>query len=599
LAAVAVWVWVVGAAIVPAGSPAERVLSGVFAALALGWAAMVAGDLGAAPLGSPAVVAVVAVGIAVAGAAVRRPPLLPRRPAVLPLAVGVAAAVFVAVPMARLGPSALWPGRGDMLWHSGWTKQLLHGASTPGGIYGASPNDYPWLYHALAALVAAPLPGGVETAIIVIQALGLAAGGCGMWLLARRLELSPRAASWSVLLVLAGGGFGWIWQHHPAAVFKLTGHGLGPYHGDLEVANAMSPGMGNVPPLLPRDLGLMLAPGVLWLSLRAAAPRRRWAVAGAAAGLVFLMAPLSGAFCGMWMAVLAILERARAVWVAVAAAAAVAAVWLVPLAVNYHRYGGLHSVTHLAADNPTAFQAVVALGVTLPLGIAGLVIARRHPQRAALLAVGLTPVAFTLAVVLAGAGGNLLGTPALLRWLRYLPFVAVGLAAPAGLAADALVDAAARRARVAAGVVAAALAFAAVASTGLAMVAVSRHPYPTPLTCTSMPVSTGDTVAVVAPEPFADYLAYELFGRTGASLWYVEALRVKVRYRTWLHRATPSQQVRRAAQLRFAAGGPPPPGVKWLFVSTSLPASRRLTQVATCSYRGVRLAVLRAPVGGG
>jgi hypothetical protein len=596
---VAVWVWVVGAAIAPAGCAAERVLSGVFAALALGWLAMAAGDVGASPLGSPVVVALIGVGIAGAAAAVRRPPLLPNRPALLPLAVGAAAAVFVALPMARLSPSALWPGRGDMLWHSGWTKQLLHGASTPGGIYGASPNDYPWLYHALAALVAAPLPGGVQTAIIVIQALGLVAGGCGMWLLAQRLGLGQRAASWSVLLVLAGGGFGWIWQHHPAAVFKLTGHGLGPYHGDLEVANAMSPGLGNLPPLLPRDLGLMLAPGVVWLALRQAAPRRRWAQAGAATGLVFLVAPLSGAFCGLWIAVLAIVERARAVWVAAVAAAAVTAVWLVPLAVSYHRYGGLRSVTRLAAVNPTVFQAVVALGVTLPLGIAGLVIARGRSQRSTLLVVALVPSAFTLAVALAGAGGNLLGTPALLRWLRYLPFVAIGLAVPAGLAADAVVDAAARRARATAGVVAAALAFAAVASTGLAMVAVARNPYPTPLVCSSMPVSAGDTVAVVAQQPFADYLAYELFGRTGARLWYVKALRVKVRYRDWLRQETPSEQARHAAQLRFAAGGPPPPGVTWLFVPTSQPASRRLTRVATCSYRGVRLAVLRAPAGGG
>jgi hypothetical protein len=599
LAAVAVWVWVVGSAIVPAGAAAERVVSGVFAALALGWAAMAAGDLGAAPLGRPVVVGVIAAGVAIAAAAVRRPQLLPSRPAALPLAVAMAAATLVALPMARLSPSALWPGRGDMLWHSGWTKQLLHGSSTPGGIYGASPNDYPWLYHALAALVAAPLPGGVETAIIVIQALGLAAGGCGMWLLAQRLGLGTRAASWSVLLVLAGGGFGWIWQHHPAAVFKLTGHGLGPYHGDLEVANAMSPGLGNLPPLLPRDLGLMLAPGVVWLALRPALPRRRWGLAGAATGLVFLVAPLSGAFCALWIAVLAIIERARAVWVAAVAAAGVSAVWLAPLAVNYHRYGGLHSVTHLAAVNPTVFQAVVALGVALPLGVGGLVVARGDPHRRELLAVALTPAVLTLAVAVAGAGGNLLGTPALLRWLRYLPFVAVGLAAPAGLAADALVDAAARRARVAAGVAAVALAFAAVASTGLAMVAVARTPYPTPLVCSSMPISTGDTVAVVAQQPFADYLAYEIFGRTGASLWYVKALRVKVRYRDWLRQVRPGEQARHAAQLAFAAGGPPPPGVKWLFVPTSQPASRRLTRVATCSYRGVPLAMLRAPVGGG
>jgi hypothetical protein len=589
----AVWVWVTGSAIARGRPAAERVVAGALAALALAWAGMLAGALHLPAFGHAWLTVAVFVAVAAAGLALRRPPLRAPRPALWPAALAAAAVAAVSLPMAHVHASDLWPGHGDMVWHIGWTRQLLAGAAAPGGIYAGAPNDYPWLYHALLAGITAALPGGVDPALVVLQAVGLAAGAAGTWLLARALGARPAAAAWSLLIVTVGGGAGWLWQHHPAAVFRLTGHGLGPYHGDLEVANAMAPGLGNVPPLLPRDVGLLLAPSVLWLAVRALNARRGWWLAGAGGGLVYLMAPLAGGFCTAWIAVLAARERTAGAWRAAVAAVAVTAAWLIPLAVEYARYGGFHSVTRLRAVNPSAGEAAVAMGVALPLGVAGLMLARGR-DGARLRALAVVPAAVTLAVVLAGLGGNVLGTPALLRWLRYLPFVVLGLAVPAGLAADALVAALGRRARAAGVLAAVVLAGAVGASTALATVAVWRQPFPTPLRCEPLPVQPGDTVAVVAHEPFADYLAYQLFGETGAHLWYVDRIRVKVRYADWLDRRVPGEAARRAAQRAFARGGPAPPGVRWLVVRRSLTASRRLSPAGACTFRGARLAVLRA-----
>ena len=596
LAGVAAWVWIVGSAVARGRPTAERLVAGVLAALGLAWAAMRAGAVDVPPLGSTVVVAGVTGLVAAAALVVRRPSLRPSRPAVLPLVVGAAAALAVSYPMFRLHAGDLWPGHADMLWHSGWTKQLLGGADATGGVYAGVPNDYPWLYHALAAGIAQSLPGGVEVALVVLQAFGLAVGAAGMWLLARRLAMGERAATWSILLLLAGAGFGWIWQHRPAAVFALTGHGLGPYHGDLELANAMAPALGNVPPLLPRDFALMLVPGVLWLGLGALDTRRGWPLVGVACGLVYLLAPQAGFFLALWLVVLAATERAWGAWRAIVTGGAVIAVWLLPLGIAYHRYGGFTSFTRLNPVNPTAGEALVALGLTLPLGLIGIALVLRRPDvRVRVLVLALVPSLLTLGVVVAGVGGNLLGTPALLRWLRYLPFVVVGLAVPAGLAADAIVSAVARRARPLGLVAAPALAAAATASTWLAVVAVAREPYPHPLVCPPLPIRTSDTIAVISHEPYADFLAYQLFGHTGASFYYLDRIRVKVRFTDWLDRFVPDQKHRHAVEKAFPTTGRAPRGVRWLFVrSYMLPSSTTLPRVATCFYRNKPLAVFRA-----
>ena len=268
----------------------------------------------------------------------------------------------------------------DMQWHEGWIRQLLGGAHAPGGIYAGEPNSYPWLYHSLTAWIPQALPGGVDEALVAVDVLGLVTT-VGMWLLVRALGGGARAAAVGTVLVTAGGGFGWIWRHAPAAVLNMSGgdRRLPRRPGALERARARD---GELPPLVPRDLGVCMAPLVLWAFVRALDARSRAGLlaAGATGGLAFLCAPLAGVFLAAWAAVLALRARERAaVWAGVAGAAT-AAVWLAPLVITYHRYGGFVDVTAIPPTNPTVAQAAVALGVALPLGIAGLVLAARSTE---------------------------------------------------------------------------------------------------------------------------------------------------------------------------------------------------------------------------
>jgi hypothetical protein len=558
---------------------------------------MLAGAFGVGLLASfwlPAALAVVVLAAALA----RRRALTAATPAPLPLVVGAVAGLLVGAPLLRWRIDQLWPSRGDMLWHAGWIHQLQAGVSAPGGVYPGEPNGYPWLFHAFAAWVAQTLPGGVNDALAVVEVTGLVAAGVGVWLVARELGAGERAAAWSVGLFLAAAGVGWIWQHGPAALFRMNGANLGPFHGDLVLSNAMTPALGNLPPLVPRELGLAFAPIALWLVLRAAdGGPRGWWKAGAAIGLVGLVAPLAGVFCAGWALVLAIVERTRAAWQAAVAAAAVAAVWLIPLAIGYHRYHGFVSITIKHPVEPSLAEVLVALGIVLPLGLAGLALIGRRdrPGRRRPLVLALVPLLAVVPVALLTSQASLLGTPALERWLRYLPYLELGLAMPAGVCADAAVSAAGRRLRPAAVVVAVVLAGAAAGSTALAAAAVWRTPYPFPLRCTSLPIGAGDRVAVIAREPLSDYLALELFGRTGAGFWYLDPRRAKVRFATWPDGVHPALRARHRAVIAYGReGGPRPPGVDVLVVRQGWTVDTSgLHQVASCSYRGLRWRVLR------
>lgn len=556
-------VWVAGSCLVPRAAAAERLAAGILAALGLAWLAMFQPLVGVSLLGSRPAVWIVAGGGLAALAAWRRPRLLPARPPVAPLAVAAAAGALVAWP-GWTRPVAQWPvSHLDTLFHAGWTHQLVGGMDAPGGVYAHVPNTYPWLYHALAAWIAQGLPGGVDAALLAVETFGVAALAAGVWLLAAELRASRAAAAWAIVFAVAGGGVGWIWQHSAAGVWALDPATIGAYHGDLVLSNALVPGLGDVPPLVPRELGVALTPLVLWLILRgvAAGSTRLLAVAGGAIGLAFLAGPLAGGFCALWLAAVAVRRREPRALVAAAVAAAVSAVWLGPLAATYHRDGGFVSITHKPPINPSLAQAVVALGVVLPLAAVGL--ARRSDgsdrrTQALLVAV---PLAACLAGAAFGSGDVILGSPAITRWLRFLPYLALTLAVPAGAGAAWLVEACRRPATAAAA--AAAVGSAAVASTALATVAVDGAPEDY-WHCGAFPAGPGQTVAVVyRPQRVADDISLELFSDTGAPMLFVLRDDAKIRDRGFLTRP-PSQHERRAQLLALRAGGTSPAGVRWL-----------------------------------
>jgi hypothetical protein len=152
------------------------------------------------------------------------------------------------------------------------------------------------------------------------------------------------------------------------------------------------------------------------------------------------------------------------------------------------------------------------------------------------------PAIACAAGALVGQGQDVLGTPALLRWSRYLPYLGLGLAVPAGIAAHRITQALARRpGRLAAAAGAVALVAVAVPSTVLATVADVQQHFPRPLVCTAWPQST-DLATVAIHQPRADQVSLELFANTAAPQVFLRLVRSKVRFRTFLDRPPTNQQ---------------------------------------------------------
>jgi len=599
LAVTAAAVWVCGSAISPSSPAPERLAYGILAALGLAWLTMLQGPAGVGLLGHPWTLRVVALVLVAALYGWRRPSLRVGRLSPWPIGVALATTAVVTYPGFLAATPRLWPSQEDMLWHQGWIRQLAAGIPAPGGVYAGEPNSYPWLYHSIGAWLLGTLPGDLNAAILALDVGGVLAGWLAMWLLARELGAPRAAATWAAALVTAAAGFGWIWQHSPAANLHPNGVNLGLYHGDLVLWNALVPSLGNVPPLIPRELGTCLAPLPVWLMLRGlgkGSTAALWA-AGAAIGFAFLISPLAGGFCVAWAIVLALASRDLAVWRSVVAGVVVAAVWLVPLAVDYHRYGGFVSITHIAPVLPSSGQTIVALGVVLPLGVAGMIAILRRPQGVSTLAVTLivaVPAVACGAGVFLGHGAEVLGTPALLRWSRYLPFLVLALAIPGGVAAQRLVELAGGPARAGGIAVAAVVAALAIPSTVLATAAAVHHAYPRQFTCTQLPPAKSLT-AVAAREPIADAIALNLFAHSAASSVFLKIVHAKVRFRTWLQRP-PTQQVRHARYLGLLGKGTLPPRVTWVVARprADLQGSG-LVAAGTCRLGARTFRLLRVP----
>lgn len=599
LAVAAAAVWICGSAIAPRAPAPERLGYGILAALGLAWLTMLQGPAGVGLLAHPWALRAIAVVLLLALLAWRRPALAPGRIAAWPVAIAAAATALVTYPAFLAATPRLWPSHEDMLWHQGWIRQLAAGLPAPGGVYAGEPNSYPWLYHSIAAWLLGTLPGDLNAAILALDVAGVAAGWLAMWLLARELGTPPGAAVWAAALFTAAAGFGWIWQHSPAASLHQNGANFGPYHGDLVLWNVLVPSLGNVPPLIPRELGTCLAPLALWVLVRGLSKGGTGALwtAGAAIGFTFLISPLAGGFCIAWAIVLALAARDPAVWRTAVAAAAVAAVWLVPLGIDYRRYGGFVSITHLTPVVPSLGQTVVALGIVLPLGALGLAAVLRRPGGVSALAVTLMVAVPAVACgggALLGHGGEVLGTPTLLRWSRYLPFLVLGLAVPAGVAAQRLTELADGATRFGGAAVAVVLTAVAVPSTVLATAADVHHAYPRPLSCRQLPPARSLT-AVDAHQPVADEIALSLFSRTAAASVFLKLVHAKVRFRTWLERP-PDQQVRHARYRALVRNGTVPPGVTWVVArpGANLTGSG-LVPAGTCRLGDRAFRMLRKP----
>jgi hypothetical protein len=585
--------WIAGTAIARRASPGQRLAAGLLAVLGLAWLAMLQPLAGVSAIGRP----LVAGPLLLAGLAVlalwRRGDLAPRGIDPLPLAVGVGAGLLATLPEI-VQPVANYGG--DMLWHEGWIRQLADGQSEPTGVYAGVPNGYPWLYHAFGGWVFELLPGGMAATLLVVELTLVLTLGLGVWLLARELGIGRAGSTWSMLLALAGGGFGWLETLTPEPVVGVHPETIDRYHGDFLLAPASIPSLSAVPPALPRDLGLALIPLALWLVVGGArsADNRLLAAAGATAGLAVLCSPPAGIVAAVVAVALGVVLRSgRTAIVPPVAAVAVSLVWLGPLAWHYHQWGGFVRTSLVEPADPSLLQAVVAFGLTLPLGLGGLWLVRRALDplgRAALwCSVGVPAAAWTLSALVPEDNG--LGVPAFSSGLRYLPMLALALTLPAGIAAAAVVASLRGRRRP---TLVAGLVVVATASTAAVAVAQSRHdeyrPDTARLDCSPhVAIGPGDTVANVGvPHP----AELTVFGATGARTVFSEAPRIRFR-EAFTH--VTNQDERRAQLAAIARGEPPPDGVRWVLAEAAKPLdSPYLVPVARCRTSGEQLTLYRA-----
>jgi len=577
-------VWIAACALAPARPSAERLAWGVVTMLAVAWSTLWQPVLGVSWLGHRTLMAVIVVaGAVVVAARTRAWRTIPdvRRPVVAVTVVAFAVSVAPLV----WGPSAVAPIT-DMQWNEGWIRQLVGGLQEPSGVYAHVPNSYPWLYHALAAWLEL-LPGGMVEVYWALQVFAVGSLALGTWLLARELGLRERPATWAVGFASLAGGVGWIWVHEPVAGVSSSRYGL--VHGDFLVGPAVTPALANMPAILPRDLALALFPLTVWFALRAVAGRRMRdvAAAGGLAGCLLLIGPVAAVVAVLVCGPVALRRRIplRQAAAAVAVAAVVVAPWLGRVALNYLRLGGFSP--HQPLPSVTASQALVAMGVVLPVGLLGVVwMLRTRPEDIDLGA--LVPLVAVPAVLclLAGLlpGHSLAGVAPVVKLQRYLPYFVLALAIPAGWAADAVL---ARMSRGGAIMLATALVAAAGASTVLTSIGLAgdfRSAEPRGLHCRGgAPMGAGDVVAVAGMPPQETLLVdSSVFRSTGAWLfhWVPPA---QLRYRDVF--STIKGQGERAAETREIARGRVPAGIDWVMLPGKAPG-HSLVKVTSCRAGG-------------
>ena len=590
-------VWIAGCALAPARPPAERLAWGVVAMLAVAWSTLWQPVVGVSWLGQRALMAVIVVVCTiVVGARTRAWRTAPdvRRQVVLVAAVALAVSVLPLV----WGPSAVAPIT-DMQWHEGWIRQLVGGLPEPSGVYAHVPNSYPWLYHALAAWLEL-LPGGMVEVYWALQVFAVGSLVLGTWLLARELGLREAPATWAVGFASLAGGVGWIWVHEPVAGVSSSRYGL--VHGDFLVGSAVTPALANMPAILPRDLALALFPLTVWFALRAVAGRRMRDVvaAGGLAGCLLLIGPVAAVVAVLVCGPVALRRRIplRQAAAAVAVAGVVVAPWLGRVALNYLRLGGFSS-SGQPLPSVTASQALVAMGVVLPLGLIGVAwMLRTRPADIDLGA--LVPLVAVPAVLclLAGLlpGHSLAGVAPVVKLQRYLPYFVLALAIPAGWAADAAL---ARMSRTGAIVLATALVAAAGASTVLTSIGLAgdfRSAEQRGLHCHGgAPMRAGDVVAVAGMPRQATLLDESVFRSTGAWLFHWvpptrltmrkvdDVILLQLRYRDVF--STIKGQGERAAETREIARGRVPAGIDWVMLPGAAPG-HSLVKVTSCRAGG-------------
>jgi hypothetical protein len=292
------------------------------------------------------------------------------------ICVGVALLLW-GTPVFRLLPLSYG---GDVPWNMGFASQLLNGETTPSSrIIGDVPNYYPWLYHAMAALLAHFTPGGrAFHAMGPLQILLVAGSILSLFALGREITRSSIGGAAAAVFGGMAGGIGFLKLRHLDVVMNPRAKDALQYLGDLQHKRSYNVAFNNVAPPFPRDVALAMLVAFLLLLVAGLARKNRPFLAGA--GIALGMAGLAGAeafLVGMGVAVVVAvlspsLGRIRtAVWL-IGPALAVYAIWLVPLAVSYLRLGGFRSITQVPPVDLPLWAILGAWGIATPIAAYGL-----------------------------------------------------------------------------------------------------------------------------------------------------------------------------------------------------------------------------------
>lgn len=268
--------------------------------------------------------------------------------------------------------------RGDTVAHTGWTMQILNGQAEPGGLLsGPVPNGYPWLFHSLLALVTLFTPGAkAYFGLSPLHLLQVAGGAATFFALGKELTGKWLTAAGAALFCTLTGGFGFLISRAPALVTGIRGPDALRYGGDLLVKRGYNLSLANLPPPFPRDLAYDLFPCFLLMVIVGFRTRKplHLVVGGVALGLMGL-AGAEAFIVGLGVAVLVSLwpmtmRRASVAAALLLPALALWALWVVPLLINFERYGGFKSLAASPITLP-AHDFLVAWGVTAIMAVVG------------------------------------------------------------------------------------------------------------------------------------------------------------------------------------------------------------------------------------
>jgi hypothetical protein len=271
---------------------------------------------------------------------------------------------------------------GDTSWHAGFATQLLNGEVTPtAAITGDIPNQYPWLFHSMTALLAAFTPGGrAYHALGPLQLLLPAGAVLSLVALGREITGKLGTGIAAGLLGALAGGLGFFGLRgldlvlHPRAEAGAEGM---RYLGDLLIKRSHNIAFHHLAPPYPRELSYVLLVGFLLLLV--AGLRRQSLGLVALSGAVLGMTGLAGAealIVGAGVAVLILvlpvgMPRSRLAGALILPAVALYSIWLLPLTVNYVRLGGFVNITDVEPVNLPLLGILVSWGISTPFAVYG------------------------------------------------------------------------------------------------------------------------------------------------------------------------------------------------------------------------------------